>query len=72
MRRIRGLLALVHDAVDATTHLVREGHDSTARNVLRVTDAIEPLAGPARAIDAVRRVGTTGTLASVRAVNRVV
>jgi triacylglycerol lipase len=72
MRRWRGLEALVHDAIDATTELVREGHDSTHRAVLRVTDRIDGIAGPARAVDGVVRAGTSGTLASVKLVNRVV
>lgn len=72
MRRLRGLKQLVHDAVDATTHLVKEGHDSTARAVLRVTDRIAPIAGAARDVDDVRRVSTDLVLASVRIVNRAV
>lgn len=72
LRRLRGLKALVHDAVDATTELVREGHESTARVVRRVTDRIEPLAEPVAAVDEVRRLGTAGVLASVRGVNRAV
>ncbi|MBI3203447.1 MAG: alpha/beta fold hydrolase [Myxococcales bacterium] len=72
MRRLRGLKQLVHDAVDATTHLVKEGHDSTARAVLRVTDRIGPIAGAARDVDDVRRVSTDLVLASVRIVNRAV
>ncbi|AKF02940.1 esterase/lipase family protein [Sandaracinus amylolyticus] len=72
MRRWRGLKALVHDAVDATTELVEEGHESTSRTVMRVLGAIEPLAEPARAVDEVRRVTTHGVLATIRAVNRAV
>lgn len=71
-RRLRGLKALVHDAVDAVTDLVGEGHESTARTVRRVTDRVEPIAGPTRAIDAVRRVATRGVLGTVKLVNRAV
>jgi triacylglycerol lipase len=68
----RGVKALIHDAVDATTHLVGEGHASVARNVRRVTDRIEPLAAPAEAVDTVRGLATEGVLATIRGVNRAV
>ncbi len=69
-QRWRGLKALIHDAVDATTDLVGVGHESTARSVRRVTDAIEPLREPARVVDDARRVSTAGVLGTVKAVNR--
>jgi triacylglycerol lipase len=72
VRRWRGLKALAHDAVDDTTRLVFEGHESTARTVMAVLGAIEPLAGPARLVDDVRRLATQGVLGTVRAVNRAV
>ncbi len=72
MRRWRGLKALVHDIVDRTTELVGEGHESTARSVMRVTDQVPPIAAPARAVNEVRRVSTEGVLASIRVVNRAV
>lgn len=72
MARWRGLKALVHDAVDATTELVREGQDSTHRNIRRVTDRLGPVAGPARLVDGIVRLSNTTTLASIRAVNLVV
>jgi hypothetical protein len=72
MQRWRGLEALAHDLVDATTFLVGEGHASVARNVRRVTDQIPGVAGPAEAVDAGRAEVTEAILASVRAVNRVV
>lgn len=70
--RWRGLKALVHDAVDATTGLVGEGHESAGRNVRRVTDRLEPVAVPAAVVEGAVRWSTRATLASVRAVNRVV
>lgn len=72
IRRWRGLKALVHDAVDATVDLVGEGHESTARSVRRVTDAVEPIAAPARAFDSVRRVSTLGVLSAIKLTNRAV
>jgi len=68
----RGLKSLVHDAVDATTELVREGHESTARSIRRVTDEIEPIKGPAESVDEIRRRATDGLLSSVKVVNRAV
>ncbi|MFK7988905.1 MAG: esterase/lipase family protein [Sandaracinaceae bacterium] len=72
VKRWRGLKSLVHDAVDATTELVGEGHESTARNVRRVTDQVEELRGPASAVDSLRRVATRGVLGSIKLVNRTV
>lgn len=71
MRRWRGLKALIHDAVDRTTELVEEGHESTSRSVMRVLGAT-PVAEPARVVDGVRRLTTTGVLATIRLVNRTV
>jgi pimeloyl-ACP methyl ester carboxylesterase len=70
MKRWRGLKSLIHDAVDATVDLVREGHESTSRGVLRVTDEVEPLREPARAVDAIRRAATEGVLTTIKVVNR--
>lgn len=71
-RRWRGLKALVHDGVDATTELVDVGHESTMRTVTAVTDQVEPLREPVRLLDGVRRFSTRGLLTTVRVVNRVV
>lgn len=68
----RALKALVHDAVDRTTDLVEEGHESTSRTVMKVLTAIEPLAEPATAVDDVRRLATGGVLGTIRVVNRLV
>lgn len=72
MRRWFGLKTLVHEAISATTDLVREGNDSAARLVLRVTDQIPLIAEPARQIEGIRRATAMVTLGSVVAVNRVV
>lgn len=62
----------MHDAVDATTHLVREGHDSSHRAARRVTDRMGPAAAPARVASEGVLLGTEATLWTVRAVNRAV
>jgi pimeloyl-ACP methyl ester carboxylesterase len=67
--RMRPAKALIHDAVDATTWLVSEGHESTARLALGALESAG-LGEPARAVDGVRRAITEGVLGSVRAVNR--
>jgi pimeloyl-ACP methyl ester carboxylesterase len=72
MRRVRAAQSLVHDAVDGTVELVREGHESTARSVMRVLGQIPPVAGPARQVDRVRRAITAGILDTVKGVNHVV
>jgi pimeloyl-ACP methyl ester carboxylesterase len=72
MRRWRGLKALVHDAVDHTTALIEEGHDSAARVALRAVDLVAPGNPRAREINAARAHVTSNVLASVRAVNRLV
>ncbi len=72
MRRLRGLKALVHDAVDFTTELVRDGHESSARSVMRVMGAVPPLAETSRSVDAVRRSTLDAILGTVRGVNRTV
>lgn len=73
IRRWRGLKALIHDAVDRTTELVDEGHESTSRTVMRTIDTVAPPLGePARAVESVRRLTTRSVLATIRIVNRTV
>lgn len=70
MRTWRGVKALLHDAVDATLELVREGNESSARAVRRVSDEVEPLAAPVQAIDTIRRLSTSGVLSTIKMANR--
>ena len=72
MRRWRGLKGLVHDAIDRTTELVEEGHESVSRSVVSVLSLAPPLAEPVRTVDEVRRFTTKGVLGTIRAVNRAV
>ncbi len=72
MDRWRGLKALVHDAVDRTVDLVEEGHESAARTALGVLKGAPGLAGPAEAIDALRRASTGVVLGTIRGVNRAI
>ena len=70
MRRIRGLKALLHDAVDLTVDLVREGFDSTSRTIRRVTDPIEPIAQPALATLELVKISSGTVLQTIKVVNR--
>lgn len=70
MRRWRGLKALISDAVDHTTVLVEEGHESVSRSVTRALSVAPQLAEPVQTVDEVRRLTTKGVLGTVRAVNR--
>jgi len=68
----RGLKALVHDAIDSTTDLVGEGHASAHRGIQRLADEVPGLGGPVGVVREGVHLGTRGTLASVKAVNRLV
>lgn len=59
----------MHDAVDATTELVAEGHDSTARTVGRFARVVVA-DGPVDAVETARRLAMGAVLGTVRAVNR--
>jgi pimeloyl-ACP methyl ester carboxylesterase len=72
LRRLNGLKALVHDAIDHATELVDEGHESASRAARGLLTPIAPLRAPVEAVDHARRVVTRATLASVRAVNHLV
>lgn len=72
MRRLRPLKSLIHDAVDATTHLVAEGHASASRLVEKTAGAVPELAEPVALAGALHRGGTDAVLGTVRGVNRIV
>jgi pimeloyl-ACP methyl ester carboxylesterase len=69
MKRIRGLLHLVFDAVDQTTHLVERTHQGVVDRSLRRCVPIEPLKTPGHAVAAVEKMIAGGVFRSVRAVN---
>jgi pimeloyl-ACP methyl ester carboxylesterase len=69
--RLQAAQALIHDAVDAVTLLVAEGHASTARNLSRATSGT-PLDAPVGAVLQVHGLTTTGVLRAVRLTNGLV
>lgn len=71
MRRLHGLQALVHDIVDATTHLVEEGRSSVGRNLLRAAEGT-PAESPVATVEHVHAMTTAGVLAAIRLTNRIV
>ena len=72
MTRWRGVKALIHDGVDATVELVREGNESTARAVRTFTDQVEVIREPARKIDGARHLATRAVLGTVLVANRAI
>ncbi len=72
MRRWRGLKNLIHDAVDHTTDLVEQTQESVARKVIGYVEIFEPVAGPARAVDQIRRISSAGVYATIHGVNHLV
>ena len=72
LARLRPTKRLIHDAVEATTWLVDEGNEATARLVVGGLSAVPGLEEPVRAVDGLRRTLTRGVLGSVRAINRAV
>jgi triacylglycerol lipase len=72
IRRLRGLKALVHDAVDGTTDLVEVGHESAARSITRMSERVPALQQPGRVVDTLRRASTRGVLLTVKTINRAV
>jgi hypothetical protein len=71
-RQLRGLKALVHDAVDLTTDLIELGHQSVGGHVTRLLDLLAPGDLPAGLADDVQRAATALSLGPVRVVNRLV
>jgi hypothetical protein len=53
LRRVRGLCALVKDAVDGTSRAVETVHLATARRTFTILEQIPPIAGPSRLVHTV-------------------
>jgi pimeloyl-ACP methyl ester carboxylesterase len=72
MRRVAGLLHLVHDTVDAITTLVQETQEKSAERVVRGIDALTPVGEAAELVERVRGGVAHGVFESIRLVNRAV
>jgi hypothetical protein len=72
MKRLRGLRALVQDAVEHGSKAVEGVHKATAARTFVVLEAIPPIAAPARAVHTIHDVSLSGVYGMIRVVNRVV
>lgn len=72
MKRLRGLRALVGDAVEHGSKAVEEVHKATAARTFFVLEAIPPIAKPAKVVHIVHDASLTGIYGMIRVVNRVV
>jgi pimeloyl-ACP methyl ester carboxylesterase len=70
MRRLIGLRDFVFDAIEQTTNLVEETHDSVARKPLRALGLIEPLGAAAETLDAPRSAIAKLVFNRIRATSR--
>lgn len=71
-KRIRGLRALVQDAVEHGSSAVEKVHLATASRPFRILQAIPPLSGPVRAIRVIHDLSVSTVYGSIRLVNRAV
>jgi hypothetical protein len=72
MKRLRGLRALVGDAIEHGSKAVEDVHKATAARTFRVLEAIPPIAAPAKVVHVVHDASLTGIYAIIRTVNKVV
>lgn len=70
VKELRGINALIHDAVDAGVDATEKMHLAIARKPFAVLEKITPIAAPARVVDRVQLAITTGVYRSIRVVNR--
>ena len=71
-RRLRGLRALVEEAVLHGSKAVEKVHRETANRTFDILEAIEPIALPAKVVHTVHDVSVATTYGAIRAVNKVV
>lgn len=68
--RVRGLKALVHDAVDFTVDRVEQGQNYVAERARQIVGVVAPSLSPI--VDGVELLASTVPLATVRAINRLI
>lgn len=71
IRKLRGAVELVTDAVEAATTEAQRTHEALARKPYAVLSRIEPIAGPARAIESLQFAITAIAYGTVRAGNAI-
>lgn len=72
MRRLKGLRALVQEAVEHGTKAVEKVHRDTANRTFDILEAIEPIALPVKVVHTVHDVSVATTYGAIRVVNKVV
>jgi hypothetical protein len=72
MNRLRGLRALLEDAVEHGTSAVERVHRATAARPFEVLDLIPPIAPAARGVRVVHDVTVAGVYETIRQVNHLV
>ena len=72
MKRLRGLRALVGDAVEHGSKAVEIVHKATAARTFEVLEAVPPIATPARVLHVVHDASLTGIYGAIRAISHVV
>jgi len=69
-QRLRGLQALLEDAVEHGSAAVERVHRETLRRPFELVAAIPPIEEPARALQAIHEHALTGVYGAIRLVNR--
>jgi hypothetical protein len=72
MKRLRGLGALLQDAVEHGASAIERVHKATADRPFAILDRIPPLSIPARGVHAVHDATVSGVYETIRQVNRFV
>jgi pimeloyl-ACP methyl ester carboxylesterase len=70
MKRLKGFIDLMFDAVGETTNLVERTHLAVAKRSVRRFVPVEPVSTPAQAVNEVHEVVAAGVYKSIRVVNR--
>ena len=71
IRKLRGAVELVTDAVDAAATEAQRAHEELARKPYAVLARIEPIAGPAKTIESLQFAITALAYGAVRAGNAI-
>ncbi len=69
-KRLRGLKTLVFDAVEETTNLVQDSHESVSSKTMDYLNLLEPVAGAAKTVNDIQRLTAAGVYTAIRTVNR--